>query len=102
VYIAGDFKDCLYAETSGQLREEETKKLPYKEKDIKVNELSEELQKVNFFKGNVPNLPVIVAVYRDKPEDPYVLGIMTMKVKQLCNENINEDITNGIKEKKII
>ena len=100
--IAGDFKDCFFAETSGQLREEVAKKLPYKEKCIKANDISEEAQKVNFFKGNVPNLPVIVAILRDQPEDPYVLGIMTMKVKQLCNENINEYIINGIKEKKII
>ena len=99
---AGDFKDCLFVETSGQLREEEAKKLPYKEKFIKVNDISEELQKVNFFKGNVPNLPVIVAILRDQPEVPYVLGIMTMKVKQLCNDNIIEYIINGIKEKKII
>jgi hypothetical protein len=100
--VAGDFKDCLFAETSGQLREEEAKKLPNKEKILKVNNISEELQKINFFKGNVPNLPLMVAVLRYQPECPSVLGIMTMKVKQICNENVNEYMINGIKKKKII
>ena len=101
-----DFKDCLCAETSGQLKEEEAKKLPFKEKRIKANDISDELLKVNFFKGNLPNHPVIVAVPRDLSHDlshdPYVLGIMTKKVSQLCNENVNEYIIDGIQERKII
>ena len=103
--IAGDFKNCLYVETSGQLKEEETKKLPFKEKKIKADDMSDELLKVNFFKGNLPNHPVIIAVPRDNvdlSDDPCALGIMTKKVGQLCNENVNEYIVNGMNERKII
>ena len=103
--MAGYFEDCLYAEISGQLNEEEAKKLPFKEKLIKANHISDELLKLNFFKGNIPHHPVIIAVPRDTVEqsnDPYVLGIMTKKVNQLCNENVNEYIIDGIKERKII
>ena len=76
-----------------------------KKNQSKANHISDELLKVNFFKGNIPDHPVIIAVPRDTVEqsnDPYVLGIMTKKVNQLCNENVNEYITDGIKKRKII
>ena len=102
--IEGEFQGCLYAETSGILKEEVVKKLPFKERK-KKDVFSDEYLKLEFFKGNVPKIPVIVALQKDDSEidgNPYVLGILIKKVKQICNEITNENLINGIKGKKII
>lgn len=100
--IQGNFHSCVYAETSGQRRKEVVQKLPFKEKQVKANDLSEETLKVNFFKGNVPPLPVIPRNNSENDGDSFVLGIMTKKVRQLCNENTNEYTIDGIKKRLII
>ena len=102
--IEGDFKDCLYVETSGQLKEEVVKKLPVKEKVLK-NNFSDEYLKLEFFKGNVPQLPVLIAIPKteyESNEDPFTIGIMTKKVRQLCNEITHETLIAGMKVRKII
>jgi hypothetical protein len=49
----GDFIQCHHSEISGNLKEEKLQKLPFKEPAVKKKSLTEELQRVNFFKGVV-------------------------------------------------
>lgn len=106
--INDDFKGCEYAEISGPLKEEQIKKLPFKEVPIRSITLSDEALRVNFFRGVLPlnsefNIVIAVASERkDISDEPFVLGLMTKKIKESLKDTIYEYTINGTRIKSLI
>jgi hypothetical protein len=86
--MRGDFIECHHSEISGNLKEEKLQKLPFKEPVVKKKCSTEELERVNFFKGVVhadgdENIIIAIpCVRRDSNDDPFLLGLMTKKTKR--------------------
>ena len=96
--MEGNFSSCQHSEISGPLKEEPFVKLPFKEAPVKKSCTEEELQRVNFFKGNLiagSGGELFVAVKRgklDMNDEPFVLAIMTKKIKE-CTKDIEFEYT---------
>ena len=106
--IEGDFEACLHGEISGPLRDEIFLKLPFKEKATKKDCLTEELRRLQFFKGPIPLnslTPMIVAIPRKKKDvsdESFVLGIITKKVKELSKDIQCEHVIDSLVNKNTV
>ena len=108
--IQGHFEECLHGDISGPLRDEIFLKLPFKEKIVKKDCLTDESRRLQFFQGPLAfnsETPIIVAIPRQKKDvsdEAFVLGVMTKKVKELskdmqCEYTIDRLINRSIVKK---
>ena len=101
------FEECIHVDISGPLRKELSTKLPYKEV-LKRNLVHEELQRINFFKGPLPlntTKQIVIAIRRDKVDvndEPFLLGLMTKKIKVSTTDIEFEYTISGVKNKVVI
>lgn len=97
----GNFKGCLYPETSGILNEEKVEKLPWTPPGRKKSYIDPDdiLVKQNFFNGNILQTDdkLIIVVNHQEPEDPFTLGVMTKKIIRTQKDYDYEYIINGAK-----
>lgn len=106
--MRGEFTECLHAAISGNLKEEKLQKLPFKETVARKNCLSEVLQRVNFFKGVIhadgdENIIIAIPCMRtDSNDDPFVLGLMTKKIKETKEDLEVEHLIDGNVQKTTI
>ena len=106
--IANDFKRCEYSAISGQLREEQVKKLPFKENTLPKSYSSDDIKKINFFKGALPSnsgANIIVAIpceKKDISDEPFVLGLMTKIIKESQRDIESEYSINSVRMKTTI
>lgn len=106
--IANDFKRCEYSTISGQLREEQVKKLPFKENALPKSYSSDEIKKINFSKGALPpsnESNIIVAIpceKKDISDEPFVLGLMTKQIKESQRDIESEYSFNSVSIKTTI
>ena len=90
--IGGNFAGCLHADISGALKTELFVKFPFKEVSLKKNCVNEDILRVNFFNGAMPlngATPIIIAINRERldgNDEPFVLGIMTKKIKEITKD----------------
>ena len=108
--IQGHFEECLHGDISGPLRDETFLKLPFKEKIVRKDCLTDESRRLQFFQGPLAinsETPIIVAIPRQKKDvsdEAFVFGIMTKKVKELskdmqCEYTIDSLINRAIVKK---
>lgn len=103
--IQGEFKCCLYPETSGMLSEEKVEKLPWvpSQRKKSYNDAEDIILKNKFFEGNIiqgDEKRIIVVIPREITqgnEDPFILGVMTKNVKRLTKDVEYEYVINGSK-----
>ena len=99
------FSECLHADTSGPLKMELSTKLPFKEPSTKRNVVESEVERINFFKGPLPlsgNTQILIAIRRerlDTNDEPFLLGLMTKKIKETIKEHEYEYTISGLKNK---
>ena len=106
--IGNDFKRCEFRTISGELRQEQVKKLPFKENAPPKNHSSDDIKKVNFFKGTLPpssEANIIIAIpcdKKDSSDEPFVLGLMTKNITELQRDLESEYSINGVRLKSTI
>jgi hypothetical protein len=106
--IKNDFHRCDYIPTSGPLREEQVKKLPFKEPALPKKTSCDETKRINFFKGPLPlssETNIVVAIASEKKDvndEPFQLGLMTKKMKESKRDSEIEYEINGLRMKKTI
>ena len=106
--MKGYFIGCLHSGTTGLLKKEPFLKLPFKETPVKQGCSDEESQRVSFFKGPLDldgSHNIVIAIRKQKLEvndEPFVLSLMTKKIKQ-STKDIEYDYTiSGAKNKVVI
>ena len=99
------FSECLHADVSGPLKLELSTRLPFKEPSIKRNVEGSEVERINFFKGALPlsgPTQILIAIRRerlDTNDEPFLLGVMTKKIKESIKEHEYEYTISGLKNK---
>ena len=90
------------------MHQEVIKKLPFKESILKKDSESEDEKRINFFKGPLrvsSTQQIIIAIpitKKDANDDPFVLAIMTRKIKELTKEMPSEYVIGGVKNKTVM
>ena len=106
--IKSDFRRCEYSTISGQLREEQFKKLPFKESALPKNYSCDDIKKINFFKGVLPprsEANIIIAIpceKKDTNDEPFMLGLMTKQIKESQLDLESEYTINSVMIKTTI
>ena len=106
--MKNNFFGCLHIETTGLLKKEPFTKLPFKELPVKQGCSNEELERVSFFKWPLDldgSHNIVIAIRKEKfdvNDEPFVLSLMTKKIKQ-ATKDIEYDYTiSGTKNKVVL